>query len=87
MLTPELMDRVRSLQADLARVRRQSQARGSSATINRMSNQVTTAQSTLQLVATRCDEASTDDIERLLTLAKACLRTARRLMAQTSQRA
>ncbi len=87
MLTPELMDRVQLLQADLAQVRRQSQAWGSGATIHRVSNQVATAQSTLQFVATRCDEASTDDIERLLTLAKACLRTARRLIAQTSQRA
>ncbi len=63
MLTPELMDRVQLLHADLAQVRQQSQARGSGATIHRVSNQVATAQSILQFVATRCDEASADDIE------------------------
>ena len=87
MLTHELMDRVQLLHADLARVRRQSQARGSGATIHQVSNQVATAYSALQRVETRCDEARANHVERLLTLAKACLRTARRLIAQTSQRA
>jgi hypothetical protein len=86
MLTPELMDRVQLLQADLAQVRRQSQARGSGATIHRVSNQVATAHGALQLVEARCDEAKANDIEQLLALAEACLRTARILIAQTSQR-
>ncbi len=86
MLAPDLAERAQLLQADLRQVRRQGQARGSGATIHALSNQVATAHSALQLVEARCDEAKANDIEQLLALAEACLRTARILIAQTSQR-
>ena len=84
MLAPDLAERAQLLYADLGQLRRLGQAHGSGATIHTLINQISNARGALHLVESRASKGADADIEELLSLAEACLRRARRLIAQTT---
>ena len=85
MITPDIGERTRVLQASLRQVRRQTQYLGSGAAIHTFINQISTANAALRLVDARRTFGTPGDMEMLLGLAEDSLRAARALVAITGR--